>query len=299
MKSLRPMLATPLFLCAACASAPPSKQLVDARRAYEDARTSSAADYRPDAVLTAKQALVRAERAHDDDPGSFREVSLAYVAEREAQKAQAWGEYEVGVHAIEQADDDYKRKQAQMLADTQNDKQAAEARLETQSTELNQERAARQQAEQRAAAAISSLEQIARVKEEARGTVITLEGAVLFVTGKSELAPLAQQKLTEVAKALNDIDPSKRIVVEGHTDSRGSDEDNLALSQRRATTVRDYLVSQGVAEDRITAVGRGETQPLASNDTTEGRANNRRVEIVIGSGNADATNADATRETTD
>lgn len=288
MKSLRPLLATPLFLCAACASAPPTKQLVDARRAYEDARTSAAADYRPDAVLSAKQALARAERAHADDPGSFREVSLAYVAEREAQKARAWGEYEVGVQAIEQADDDYKRKQAQLLAESQNDKQAAEARLETQSSELSQEREARQQAEQRAAAAMSSLEQIARVKEEARGTVITLEGSVLFVTGKSELVPLAQQKLTEVANALKDIDASKRIVVEGHTDSRGSDEDNLALSQRRATAVRDYLVSQGVPEDRITAVGRGETQPLATNDTSEGRANNRRVEIVIGAGNGDA-----------
>jgi len=292
MKSLRPLLASPLLLCVACASAPPSKQLMDARRAYEDARTSSAANYRPDAVLSAKQALVRAERAHEDDPGSFREVSLAYVAEREAQKARAWGEYEVGVQAIEQADDDYKRKQAQLLAESQNDKQAAEQRLETQSSELSHERAARQQAEQRAAAAISSLEQIAQVKEEARGTVITLEGAVLFVTGKSELAPLAQQKLGEVAKALNDIDTSKRIVVEGHTDSRGSDEDNLTLSQRRAAAVRDYLVSQGVAADRITAVGRGETQPLATNETSEGRANNRRVEIVIGADNANQESTD-------
>jgi len=288
MKSLLPMLATPVLLCAACASGPPSKQLVDARKAYENARTSAAAEYRPDAVLSAKQALVRAEKAHEEEPGSFREVSLAYVAEREAQKARAWGEYEVGVHAIEQADDDFKRKQAQMLSETQSDKEAAEKRLQAQSTELSHERAARQQAEQRAAAAISSLEQIARVKEEARGTVITLEGSVLFVTGKAELVPLAQQKLSEVAKALNDIDPSKRIVVEGHTDSRGSDADNLALSERRAKAVRDYLVTQGVAEDRITAVGRGEAQPLATNDTTEGRANNRRVEIVIGSGAAEA-----------
>jgi outer membrane protein OmpA-like peptidoglycan-associated protein len=282
MKLYQATLATPILLCAACASTPPSKQLLDARQAYEDARTSPAADLRPDAVLSAEQALDRAEKAHDQDPGSFREVSLAYVAEREAQKARAWGEYEVGVKAIEEADDDYKRKQAQMLAQTTTEKQAAEARLETQTDQLERERKARLEAEQRAAAAMRSLEEVAKVKEEARGTVITLEGAVLFVTGKAELAPLAQQKLTEVARALNDIDPSKRIVVEGHTDSRGTDETNLELSQQRATAVRDYLVSQGVAQDRITAVGRGETQPLATNETPEGRANNRRVEIVVG-----------------
>lgn len=288
MKLFHATLATPLLWCAACASTPPSKQLLDARQAYEDARTSAAADLRPDAVLSAEQALDRAERAHDQNPGSFREVSLAYVAEREAQKARAWGEYEVGVKAIEEADDDYKRKQAQMLAQATTEKQATEARLETQSAELDRERNARLKAEQRATAAMNSLQEVAKVKEEARGTVITLDGAVLFVTGKAELAPLAQQKLSDVAKALNDIDPNARIVVEGHTDSRGTDENNLELSQQRANAVRDYLVSQGLAENRITAVGRGETQPLATNDTPEGRANNRRVEIVIG-GNDTAT----------
>lgn len=288
MKLFHATLATPVLLCAACATTPPSKQLLDARQAYEDARTSAAADFRPDAVLSAQQALDRAERAHDQDPGSFREVSLAYVAEREAQKARAWGEYEVGVKAIEEADDDFKRKQAQLLAETTTEKQAAEARLETQSDQLERERNARLEAERRATALMNSLQEVAKVKEEARGTVITLDGAVLFVTGKAELAPMAQQKLTEVAKALSDLDPNARIVVEGHTDSRGTDESNLELSKQRATTVRDYLVSQGVAEDRITAVGRGETQPLATNDTPEGRANNRRVEIVIG-GNDTAT----------
>jgi len=288
MKYLLPALATPVLLCAACATTGPSKELVEARKAYEDAKASPASDYRPDAVLSAQQALERAEHAHDDDPGSFREVSLAYVAEREAQKARAWGEYEIGVQAIEQADDDYKKKQAQMLAETRTEKQAAESQLETQSTELQAERSARQQAEQRAAAAIASLEQVARVKEEARGTVITLDGAVLFVTGKSELTPLAKQKLNDVAKALSEIDSEKSIVVEGHTDSRGSDDTNLALSEQRASSVRDYLVSQGVAQERITAQGRGETQPIATNDTSEGRANNRRVEIVIGTQGANA-----------
>jgi outer membrane protein OmpA-like peptidoglycan-associated protein len=153
--------------------------------------------------------------------------------------------------------------------------------IQTKNRELESERKARQEAEKNAAAAVASLREIAQVKEESRGTVITLDGAVLFVTGKSELMPLARQKLDEVAKAMQDLDDKQTIVVEGHTDSKGNDDANMVLSQARAESVRSYLVSRGVKAERISAVGRGEAQPVASNDTPEGRANNRRVEIVI------------------
>ena len=93
--------------------------------------------------------------------------------------------------------------------------------------------------------------------------------------------PLAQQKLDQVAKALGDLDDKQTVLVEGHTDSKGPDDANMALSQARAESVRAYLVSRGVKPARISAVGRGEAQPVATNDTPEGRANNRRVEIVI------------------
>jgi outer membrane protein OmpA-like peptidoglycan-associated protein len=109
---------------------------------------------------------------------------------------------------------------------------------------------------------VASLKEIARVKEESRGTVITLDGAVLFVTGKSELLPLAQQKLDQVANALKEMDEGKTVVVEGHTDSQGSDDTNLKLSQQRAESVRSHLVARGVPADRITAVGRGEQQQI-------------------------------------
>ncbi len=295
MRLLTSITAAPLLILTACATTGPSKQLVDARQAYENARTSPAAEYKPDAVLTAQQALERAEQAHDDDPGSFREQSLAYVAEREAEKAYSWGQYEQGVHAIEQAEQDYKRKQAQLLDEAKREKQdvensleqtreqlsTQESRLDKTQTELSQERRARQEAEKRADAAIESLKEVARVKDEARGTVITLDGAVLFLTGKSELLPLAKRKLDDVAAAIKDMGGDQKIVVEGHTDSRGSAEDNMELSRERAESVRQYLVSQGVDSGRVSAVGRGETQPVATNDTPEGRANNRRVEIII------------------
>ena len=128
---------------------------------------------------------------------------------------------------------------------------------------------------------MKSLEEIAKVKEEQRGLVITLDGAVLFASGKTTLLPIAQDKLSKVAAVLQQQSDDKRIVVEGHTDSVGSDDANLKLSQARAESVRAYLVSQGVKSDRITAVGKGESTPIADNKSPEGRANNRRVEIVV------------------
>jgi len=158
---------------------------------------------------------------------------------------------------------------------------AQQAELAARQRELEKEKTARAEAEKRAAAAMASLQELARVKEEARGLVITLDGSVLFASGKWDLLPIAKVKLDKVAEVLQDQDDSKKIVVEGHTDSMGSDAKNLDLSQRRAEAVRSYLVSQGVKPERIKAVGKGETVPVADNKSPEGRANNRRVEIVV------------------
>jgi len=118
------------------------------------------------------------------------------------------------------------------------------------------------------------------VKEEARGVVITLSGSVLFATGKYELLAIAMNKLDEVAKALND-QGYKSIVVEGHTDAMGGDAQNTELSQRRADSVRAHLVTRGITSAKISSVGLGESRPIADNNSPEGRANNRRVEIVV------------------
>jgi outer membrane protein OmpA-like peptidoglycan-associated protein len=135
---------------------------------------------------------------------------------------------------------------------------------------------------------MESLAKIAQVKEEARGMVITLSGQVLFVTGKSELLPAAQDQLGVVAKALQDQGEIKPIVVEGYTDSVGSESSNMTLSQARAEAVRSFLVSKGLPSDKLTAVGKGKANPVASNDTADGRANNRRVEIIVAGGSANA-----------
>jgi outer membrane protein OmpA-like peptidoglycan-associated protein len=253
----------------------------------------------------AKQALDRAESAHRDDANSFEERRLAYVARRKAEYAKVYGNYAMAKRDQEVARKTYTDKQDRLrreaeataetrtkeLEDTRETLSSAQSRIATQQTdiqkskaELASEREARERAEQNAAAAVASLRELAQIKEDSRGTIITLDGAVLFVTAKAELLPLAKQKLDEVAKALMDLDAKQTITVEGHTDSRGADDMNQKLSEDRANAVRAYLVERGVKPDRIKSVGRGESTPLTSNDTPEGRANNRRVEIVIGKG---------------
>jgi outer membrane protein OmpA-like peptidoglycan-associated protein len=264
-----------------CAATAPSQELVDARRAYEDARLSAAARHTPDRVLEAKQALDRAELAHQDDAGSFEEKNLAYIATRRAELAVVYGSYEADRQGSATAAATYKARQDQLRREQQGELNDTRATLGSVQNSLAGTRAELDKARSETAAALASLEQVAKVKEEARGTVITLDGSVLFVSAKSELLPIAQKKLDDVAKALNDTAPEQTIVVEGHTDSNGSDASNLKLSQDRADSVRAYLVSRGVKSERITAVGKGESTPVASNDTTEGRANNRRVEIIV------------------
>jgi len=103
---------------------------------------------------------------------------------------------------------------------------------------------------------------------------------VLFETGGDRLSESAEKRLDTVAQALGAY-PERAITIEGYTDSQGSDATNQELSQRRADTVREYLEQHGVSPGQVRAVGKGESNPVASNDTVEGRATNRRVEIIV------------------
>ena len=109
---------------------------------------------------------------------------------------------------------------------------------------------------------------------------IELKQTVYFDFNKATIKPVSFPLLSEVAQALKD-NPSIRVRVEGHTDSRGNDAFNLKLSQRRAESVRTFLISAGVAADRMEPRGYGETVPIADNRTDTGRAQNRRVEFII------------------
>jgi outer membrane protein OmpA-like peptidoglycan-associated protein len=183
-----------------------------------------------------------------------------------------------------QAEAQRQQEEMQRLAEAERQRTEAESqaqRLAQAEAQLESERQARAQAEAQATQALSSLERAGevRVEEDARGTVLTLSGSVLFTSGESELLPSARNRLSEVAEALKQSD--NLLTIEGHTDAQGADLYNEELSLRRAERVRDFLVSEGVSPDRVSVRGLGEYRPVASNSTAEGRANNRRVEIVL------------------
>lgn len=157
---------------------------------------------------------------------------------------------------------------------------AQQERLTVLSTKLAEERAAREAAQKNLADARAQLEKIANIKEEERRLTITLNGSVLFELDQSKLMTIAETRLDQVAEVLL-AERNAEIVVHGHTDSQGKEGYNKELSQRRAESVANYLVTKGIAQDRIKAVGKGESEPVASNKTPEGRANNRRVEIIV------------------
>jgi outer membrane protein OmpA-like peptidoglycan-associated protein len=157
----------------------------------------------------------------------------------------------------------------------------ANAELQQSQTRLSAETQARVAVEAKLAGAMKDLASIAAIKEERRGLVITLSGSVLFASGEYALLETAKTKLDQVAVALMEQGADKKMVVEGHTDSLGSDATNQPLSLNRATAVRDYLVGRGVDSNRISAVGMGSSHPIVDNRNAENRADNRRVEIVI------------------
>ena len=119
-----------------------------------------------------------------------------------------------------------------------------------------------------------------RVVREGNDLRLIMPGNITFATDSAEISPQFYSTLNAVAIVLNEF-PETLIEVTGHTDSTGRAEYNLQLSQRRAQSVAQYLIAQGVAPNRVIARGMGQTMPIAPNDTPEGRAQNRRVEIRI------------------
>ena len=121
----------------------------------------------------------------------------------------------------------------------------------------------------------------AEVERVGEGIKVTLkENMVNFAFDKSDLQPLAKANLDKLAEILIN-NPDTNINIYGYTDSKGTDEYNLSLSDRRAASVKAYLVSKGIASSRMNTMGMGEASPIASNDTEAGRAQNRRVEFAI------------------
>jgi outer membrane protein OmpA-like peptidoglycan-associated protein len=284
------LFAGAIALLAACGAAVAPQELHNARHAYTQASQGPAAQLAPAQLDTARQGLERANMAFGSGADDAVVRDLAYIAERQVAIA-------VSAAALEQANRNlakYQKEEEDLRRRQQRETQSELERMKRELSELERmkqevevqkraaaaEREARLAAERNAAAALANLDGIARVGQDARGIVITLSGSALFATGGNSLLPIAKEKLREVARALLEQGDSA-ILVEGHTDSRGSSEKNHELSLLRAREVRAYLISQGIPTSNIQAAGIGEDRPVASNDTPEGRANNRRVEIVV------------------
>jgi outer membrane protein OmpA-like peptidoglycan-associated protein len=120
----------------------------------------------------------------------------------------------------------------------------------------------------------------ADVERIGEGIVVTFDSGLLFDFDSSALRSGARQDLQEFATSMKDY-PETEILVVGHTDSKGSADYNQDLSERRAGSAADYLINQGISADRLRTEGRGETEPVATNDTEAGRQQNRRVEVAI------------------
>jgi len=306
---IAPVLAGSVLVALGGCASKPTPELVDARDAYARAEESPAPRRHPAEMERAKVALDRAEAAHDEDPGSKREARLAERAERRAEVAVARSEEPLEARREDTTARDnaeragLQRSDAEMEArierervrERERDENAARVRANAKVNEpadarvkpavveaapVARSKAATKDEDRKAIAALQNLGSVASVKEEPRGVVITLSGELLFPTGQKEMSPVARQSLDQVAHALAEQPASTTFDVAGHTDNSGATKQNQQLSTQRAQAVADYLIDSGIDRSRVRAVGKGESAPIASNDTAEGRALNRRVEIV-------------------
>ena len=228
------------------------QQLREAERSAAEAASRAA---RERAALESDRARER-NALESDRRETERRRAEADAARVAAERAKADAESAVQRLAAERADAEARAQAAQQTAD----------RAERERAEL------RDKLQQQ-------LNIILETRESARGLIVNMSD-VLFDTGKATLKPGAREKLARMAGVLLAY-PGLDIAVEGHTDSVGTDEYNQGLSDRRAASVRSYLVSQGIPQETIDAMGFGESRPVVTNDNAAGRQQNRRVELVI------------------
>lgn len=267
---------------AGCSAAIPPNELVTARANFVRASQGPASTVAQADLDTAKKSLDQAEATFKEDGDTPEVKDMAYAAGRSAEIAESRARTIVAIKAKDQTNANQRASEVSQAQATTAELARTKGQLATSGQALATEKERREEAERRAAQAAADLAKFASVKQDpVRGMVITLSGGVLFESAKWQLLPAAQTKLNDVADALTKQDVTSTITVEGHTDSQGTAASNQELSQKRAESVRTYLVSRGIAADRITATGLGPTRSIADNASPEGRANNRRVEIVV------------------
>ena len=282
-------------LLAACASVPmKSAGAIDARNKLIQLQSNPDLAGRASvAMKDAEAAVVAAETPQTDEPLARH---LALIADRKVETARALAQTALAedqrtalneqrektrLDSRTQEADAAKIQTANARADSAEQKLAAEqSKADANAARTDAANSQQQTSDlQRQAADLKRQIEELHAKVTDRGVVLTL-GDVLFTTGKADLKATSTGNLNKLVKFLNDH-PERTVVVEGYTDNVGSDVYNQGLSERRADGVKAYLVGQGVSSVRLTAMGKGKSDAVASNESADGRQQNRRVEVVI------------------
>jgi outer membrane protein OmpA-like peptidoglycan-associated protein len=283
-------LAVAAALLTACASTP--KRVESLEQARTDVQTLS---QEPLASQAASRELAAARSSLNAAESAFKKGDredidhFSYLASKQAQSGKARVEAAEARQQVTQAEAERNRvlleartREAERATSAA---QSAQAAAQSAQATAEQQTAAADAARQDALSARAETDAMKRSLEELqakpteRGMVLTLSD-VLFDTGAATLKPGADLALGRVADFMSKNADTK-VIIEGHTDSRGSDAYNEELSRRRAQSVREALSSRGITGDRVEAIGRGEGFPVASNETRAGQQQNRRVEIIF------------------
>ncbi len=257
--SIIPLTLIAAAIASGCSSVPYNASLADAHNSFNNARLNS--EISTQAQLEMKQAsdtLIKADQALKEDEDDEAVNHLAYVAKQQIVIAQVTAQRKTAEAVVNKAD--ASRSKVQLEARTE-EADAAKLLIEQQNILINQLNA--QQTE--------------------RGLVITLSD-VLFRTDQAQLQSQGLRDVDQLASFLHQY-PNYKVLVEGYTDNRGSDEHNQGLSDRRAESVSRELLHSGITSDRVITRGYGEAYPVAGNDSVSSRQLNRRVEIILSDAN--------------
>lgn len=250
-------------LLAACAGTPPQNASIESARAAYQAIADDPYVARSGAsqLRQSEQALRRAESLLGQDADTDKVEHAAYLANRYAEIAAEKGN---------------RARLQEQIATAESRREQLSLQAESLKAQRAQTEAQRARAE---AARLKSEMEALQATQTQRGMVLTL-GDVLFDLDKADLKPAGVRTVERLAQFMQEY-PERRVRVEGYTDSTGSEDYNLRLSERRAEAVRRALMQEGIDPPRIEVEGFGEQYPVASNDSASGRQQNRRVEIVI------------------
>ena len=275
----------PLAIMSGCQTTPPTNATLEqARAAVQTAEANpNVSKYSPTELDQARKLLINAEGATKQHGANDKSAAhYAYLATQMAHTAEQRAQEQVATARIKSGETE--RQQILLSArENEADNAVAQARAAQSQAEAARNQAQNAQSELSQAQAESQrlAQELQNMKasQTSRGIVLTLDD-VLFDTGRAELKSGAQRSIDQIAAFLNE-NPERQVQVEGFTDSQGSDDYNLELSQKRADAVAGAITRRGIAAQRVRSMGYGEEFPVAGNESAGSRQLNRRVEIIV------------------